>query len=52
MTKEGLSEKLKTEEAGEHTVHSYGGREFQEGGKRRKGSEESGLGVSKKQQLG
>lgn len=52
MTKEGFSEKLKTEEVGEHIMHSYGGREFQEDGKRRKGSEKSGLGVSKKQQLG
>lgn len=51
MTKQGLSEKLKMEEVGEHTMHSQGGREFQEDGKRCKGSEDSGLGVFKKQQL-
>lgn len=38
-------------EVGEHTMHSQGGREFQEDGKRCKGSEDSGLGVFKKQQL-
>ena len=33
MTKEGITEKLKTEEVGEHIMHSNGGREFQEDGK-------------------
>lgn len=45
MTKEGLTEKRKVQEIREHTIHSYGGREFQEDGKKPKGG-------SKKQQLG
>lgn len=45
LTKEGLTEKQKVQEIREHTIHSYGGREFQEDGKKPKGG-------SKKQQLG
>lgn len=34
MTKEGLTEQLKVQEIREHTIHSYGGRELQEDGKK------------------
>lgn len=45
MTKEGLTEKLKIQEVREHTIHSYGGKEFQEDEKRPKGLQETvGLG--------